>query len=41
MCENGARGFEHNPLASFLFPGIILLLVLGVMPTTIAISLIR
>ncbi|WP_155985159.1 hypothetical protein [Paenibacillus sp. FSL H7-689] len=41
MCENGTKGFEHNPLASFLFPGIILLLVLGVMPSTIAISLIR
>lgn len=40
MCENGTRGFEYNPLASFLFPGIILLLVLGVMPTMIAISLI-
>jgi len=32
---------EHSPFASFLFPGIILLLVLGVMPIMIAISLIR
>ncbi|WP_340014007.1 hypothetical protein [Paenibacillus sp. FSL K6-1318] len=32
---------EHSPFANFLFPGIILLLVLGVMPIMIAISLIR
>lgn len=32
---------SHSPFASFLFPGIILLLVLGVMPTIIGISLIR
>jgi hypothetical protein len=32
---------EHSPFASFLFPGIILLLVLGIMPTMIGISLIR
>ncbi|WP_413372883.1 hypothetical protein [Paenibacillus taichungensis] len=32
---------EHSPFGSFLIPGIILLLVLGVMPMIIAISLIR
>ncbi|MCW3791568.1 hypothetical protein OM416_08255 [Paenibacillus sp. LS1] len=32
---------ERSPFSSFLFPGIILLLVLGVMPTMIAISLFR
>ncbi|WP_340399104.1 hypothetical protein [Paenibacillus sp. FSL H8-0079] len=31
----------NSPFASFLFPGIILLLVLGVMPIMIAISLFR
>ncbi|WP_217697058.1 hypothetical protein [Paenibacillus amylolyticus] len=31
---------ERSPFANFLFPGIILLLVLGVMPIMIAISLI-
>ncbi|MBD8839168.1 hypothetical protein IFU39_15265 [Paenibacillus sp. CFBP 13594] len=38
---NLPASLENSPFASFLFPGIILLLVLGVMPTTIAISLIR
>lgn len=33
--------FEHSPFDSFLIPGIILLLVLGVMPMIIAISLLR
>lgn len=32
---------KNSPFASFLFPGIILLLVLGVMPIMIAISLFR
>ncbi|WP_405130638.1 hypothetical protein MHB43_24345 [Paenibacillus sp. FSL H8-0317] len=32
---------EHSPFTSFLFPGIILLLVLGVMPLVIGISLMR
>ncbi|MGX1829075.1 hypothetical protein ACWIE6_12520 [Paenibacillus taichungensis] len=32
---------EHSPFGSFLIPGIILLLVLGVMPMIIAISLLR
>ncbi|WP_405153520.1 hypothetical protein [Paenibacillus sp. FSL K6-0108] len=32
---------EHSPFGSFLIPGIILLLVLGVMPAIIAISLFR
>ncbi|MEO2206617.1 hypothetical protein ABGV42_23160 [Paenibacillus pabuli] len=31
---------EHSPFGNFLFPGIILLLVLGIMPIVIAISLI-
>ncbi|MBY0119264.1 hypothetical protein NST33_23315 [Paenibacillus sp. FSL L8-0435] len=41
MVNLPASLLENSPFASFLFPGIILLLVLGVMPTTIAISLIR
>lgn len=32
---------DHSPFGSFLIPGIILLLVLGVMPMIIAISLLR
>ncbi|WP_339166755.1 hypothetical protein MKX75_21520 [Paenibacillus sp. FSL R5-0341] len=32
---------RNSPFSSFLFPGIILLLVLGVMPIMIAISLLR
>ncbi|WP_433745965.1 hypothetical protein [Paenibacillus amylolyticus] len=32
---------QNSPFASFLFPGIILLLVLGVMPAMISIALIR
>lgn len=32
---------EHSPFGSFLIPGIILMLVLGIMPMIIAISLLR
>lgn len=41
MVNLPASLLENSPFASFLYPGIILLLVLGVMPTMIAISLIR
>ncbi|PQP85094.1 hypothetical protein C0Q44_11580 [Paenibacillus sp. PCH8] len=34
-------GLERSPFPSFLIPGIILLLVLGVMPVLIGISLLR
>ncbi|MEO2257512.1 hypothetical protein ABGV43_11500 [Paenibacillus amylolyticus] len=41
MVNLPASLLENSPFASFLFPGIILLLVLGAMPIMIAIALIR